>query len=132
MNNEPLAAGARLHSMASEERAKEPTLEDILGDDYFDGGYIEEDPEESTPPPSQPSAAPAACEPIFEINEATEIAANALISMHCQLCGEPNMALTGSVRIVIYKMAKALGGQGDMTHALAQLRAVSEAFNAPT
>ena len=124
-SNEPLGAGANLHS-APVPDPKDVELDAILnGASPIDAEFesVEPEPEESTPPQATSVS--------IEANEATEVAANALISMYCQLNGgEPDMALTGSVRIVIYERAQLLAGKGtDFKRAIDTLRALDDLFS---
>lgn len=105
MDKEPLAAGPRLHSSGSAERVSlEKEIEAIIGFEEV----TEAEFEEVVSPTQKPIAAPQGTA-VVETNEATEVAANALITLFCVTHpGEPDMAYTGTVRAAIGELAKAL------------------------
>ena len=117
MDHEPLGAGARLHSQGAVQRANlKQEIESIIG-------FEEVIPE--APKPAQ-RREPARVGPQLAVNEATEIAANALITLYCatrdELYLDPDMALTGTVRAAINEMAKALATpQPDFSASVAML-----------
>lgn len=99
-NNEPLAAGPRLHTQGAIQRA---TLYDEIESIVNFEEVVPEAPKQAQ------RRAPTRLGCHLAINEATEIAANALITLYCTTRDEePDMALTGTVRAAINEMAKAL------------------------
>ena len=114
MDHEPLGAGARLHSQGAVQRANlKQEIESIIG--------FEEVIPEAPKPAQRREPAQLGCH--LAVNEATEIAANALITLYCATRDEePDMALTGTVRAAINEMAKALATpQPDFSASVAML-----------